>query len=58
MQVSAANLLIAAQQTAARGASAKDKPVFEPLPLRQTGSAPQPSSAAPVRPGSQIDIRV
>ena len=58
MQISPANLLVAAQQSAAR--PAKDKPAFEPLPFQQAENKPAPQAVrpglAPV--GSQIDIRV
>ncbi|HEX3674544.1 MAG TPA: hypothetical protein VHU87_09750 [Rhizomicrobium sp.] len=61
MQIGANSLLIAAQQ--ARTAPQPAKPAaasFEPLPLKQTAQAPAQTSqpATPMRPGSQLDIRV
>jgi hypothetical protein len=60
MQISAANLVIAAQQGAARPTPAKDKPAFEPLPFQQVESKPAPQAARPgsAPMGSQVDIRV
>jgi hypothetical protein len=63
MQIGANSLLIAAQQ--ARTAPQPAKPAaasFEPLPLKQTAQAQVPAQpsqpATPMRPGSQLDIRV
>jgi hypothetical protein len=65
MQIGANSLLIAAQQ--ARTAPQPVKPAvasFEPLPLKQTAQAQASVQAAPsqpatpMRPGSQLDIRV
>jgi hypothetical protein len=67
MQLSAANLLIAAQQVArqapqAQATQAKEKPadgVFAPLDFKQTAApARQEPAPAPSRPGATLDIRV
>jgi len=73
MQISAANLLIAAQQGAKAAprsdgafaaAMAKEKPGFEPLSFKQVETPPRLAPATPPAPlasapvGSQIDIRV
>ena len=74
MQLSAANLLIAAQQAAKAAlvprpdagafsaALAKEATPFEPLPFKTAPAAEQPASApapaAAARIGSQVDIRV
>lgn len=64
MQISTANLQVAAQQTAP-GRQPASKP-FEPLDFRQQPSAParpeaqpdMPKPEAPQRPGSLLDIKV
>ena len=73
MQLSAANLLLAAQQAARQAQHASAKPFasvpsqadgkdndFTPLEFRQTApaSGPAPASATPPRPGTQVDIRI
>lgn len=64
MQISPANLLIAAQQgaRAAPAAKAGEKTRFEPLDFKQADRTPQIASPTPAAavapPGSQIDIRV
>jgi hypothetical protein len=73
MQLSAANLLLAAQQTAkqappsasALAAQSRKDDLFAPLDFRQTAQAAQPTPlprpaqpGAPARPGATLDIRV
>jgi hypothetical protein len=61
MQIGSNSLLIAAQHARTAQPAAKPQAAFEPLPLKQA-AAPQTAaaqpSAAPQRPGSQLDIRV